>query len=597
MEVAREQCSTVEGHNTKLRQSLEQMKEKVQQSKTLVREAKQKLLAQQEEKASLMEEVAKLKDNCLLSNTVHSREVQELGQQVQELRLKVKVLEEIKNEDFSHKEKWQEEKASLVEEVAKLKEECVLSNTVHSREVQKLENQVQELRQQVEVLEEIKSQDCSHRKKQQEVKASLEVEVAKLKYEGVLSSSVYSGEVQELGQYVQELRQQVQVLEEITSKDFLQKEKLKAIVEVITEHKKVLQTKVANSAMHVTRLKEELESSRKLPAKQKASKFGLSASKKKMKLVESSEKLHIPVKCFVNQLSSNHMAMEEEIKLHQQIEKTTVSKEGGIGKNQSRNLGRMRILYQDRWVSLSTIMEEERVDLGLKLEPHLIRVSEVVQEPIGDREAGAKKASWHKSLARVGDEKEREDLQHQDWKEMKEASSDRARKDLAWRTFQNPVYSDPAKNLSFHGFKGRGCGLPTRIRRSEISEGRLIPLSGGKRKKHDSLGDPERSKVIRMTDFGRVMRSKFAEIFTAKANISQEGIEDFTTFLKHHREGQEETASFLTFYAGRKAAHITEQQAWEVLGMEEWFSKILQVCGKVEAVRCRTCKKNHKFSL
>ena len=180
---------------------------------------------------------------------------------------------------------------------------------------------------------------------------------------------------------------------------------------------------------------------------------------------------------------------------------------------------------------------------------------------------------------------------------MKEASSDRARKSLAWRMFKNPVYSDPTKNLSFHGFKGRGRGSLTRIRRCEISEGRLIPLSGGKRKKLDSLGDPQRSKVIKMSDFGRVVRSKFAEIFTGRGNISLGKIENFTTFLKHHREGQDETANFLNFYAGRKGAYLTEQQAWEVLGMEEGFSRILQVCGEVEAVRCKTCEKKHKFSL
>ena len=191
---------------------------------------------------------------------------------------------------------------------------------------------------------------------------------------------------------------------------------------------------------------------------------------------------------------------------------------------------------------------------GLKLGPHLVSETELLQEPgVGlGREAVERRGVRHRNHSRVQDKKELEDIQHQDWRELREASSDRARKDLAWRTFQNPVYSDPAKNLSFHGFSRRNCGLYSRIGKSEISEGRLIPISGGKRKRQDSLGDPHGSKVIRMSDFGRVMRSRFAEIFTERGNISQGRIENFTTFLKHHREGQEETASFLTFYAGKK---------------------------------------------
>ena len=46
-----------------------------------------------------------------------------------------------------------------------------------------------------------------------------------------------------------------------------------------------------------------------------------------------------------------------------------------------------------------------------------------------------------------------------------------------------------------------------------------------------------------------------------------------------------------------QGAYLTEQQAWEVLEMEEVFYRIVQVCGEMEAVRCDTCGKNHKFSI
>ena len=223
--------------------------------------------------------------------------------------------------------------------------------------------------------------------------------------------------------------------------------------------------------------------------------------------------------------------------------------------SRSRSLGRVRILYRERWVSLPTILAEERVELGLQLGPLLRRVTEVVEEPAVCREVGVRRAGRHRELARVEDERERGDIQHQDWRELREADSDKARKDLARRKFSNPVFSNPGKNISYHGFRRQRHGLPTRDtrdRHAEVVRGRLVPISRGKRKERESQGSPQDSMVIRVSDFGRVMRSRFAEIVAARGNTNHGAIENFVTFLKHHREGQEETANFMAFYTGRK---------------------------------------------
>ena len=232
---------------------------------------------------------------------------------------------------------------------------------------------------------------------------------------------------------------------------------------------------------------------------------------------------------------------------------SALERETERAQSRSRSLGRVRVLYRERWVSLPTILSEERVELGLRLGPLLRRVTEVVEEPAVGREE--RRAGRQRELARLEDEGERGDIQHLDWRELREADSDKARKDLARRKFRNPVFSDPAKNISYHGFRRRRHGLPTRDtrdRHAEVVRGRLVPISGGKRKERESLGGPQDSMVIRISDFGRVMRSRFAEIVTGRGNTSQGAIENFVTFLKHHREGQVETANFLAFYAGRK---------------------------------------------
>ena len=47
-----------------------------------------------------------------------------------------------------------------------------------------------------------------------------------------------------------------------------------------------------------------------------------------------------------------------------------------------------------------------------------------------------------------------------------------------------------------------------------------------------------------------------------------------------------------------QGACLTEEQALEVLAMEDGFSRILQLYGdRVDAVKCQTCDRHHKFSL
>jgi hypothetical protein len=278
--------------------------------------------------------------------------------------------------------------------------------------------------------------------------------------------------------------------------------------------------------------------------------------------------------------------------------------------------GRLHFLYGGRWEGLATILEKERVEQAVPLERFLRRPAEVPRPAREEPAATSSGRQEARQLRRVEDDGERRDIEHQDWREVREAESDKARKELARRTFGNPVFSDPAINLSFHGFRRRAHG-----RRSpghdnfSIEEGRCVALTG-KRARRESVEEAANPKmVIHISDFGQVMRSRFSESLSAPGGeITQAAVDSFLTFLQHHTAGRRETEDFLLFYAERKVmdddmAHILffslkgavveEQQAREILDFEDGFEKFKKLFGenKVDEVWCTTCNKKHKFSL
>ena len=135
-------------------------------------------------------------------------------------------------------------------------------------------------------------------------------------------------------------------------------------------------------------------------------------------------------------------------------------------------------------------------------------------------------------------------------------SSDQDRKELARKKFSNPVFSDPSTNLSFHGFKRR-CSGRSFSGSCRISKGFLIPLAGGKRKNRDSLESLDSiNKVIKLSDFGKVMKSRFSVTFRKHdrkgEEVNQAELDSFLTYLMHHSEELKETTNFLTFYVERQ---------------------------------------------
>eukprot|EP00092_Neocalanus_flemingeri_P019627 GFUD01021259.1.p1 GENE.GFUD01021259.1~~GFUD01021259.1.p1 ORF type:complete len:404 (+),score=114.67 GFUD01021259.1:803-2014(+) len=212
------------------------------------------------------------------------------------------------------------------------------------------------------------------------------------------------------------------------------------------------------------------------------------------------------------------------------------------------------------------------------------------------------KNSTEKKCPEVSDQTEKLDLESEGWDGVKTVNTDDERKMLAQAQFQNPLCSDPGRNLSFHGFR-RVAGQ-TDLRHPNISygtfsisNGQLAPLPGSKRKGEKWVREQEDDvKKIRLSDFGVIMKSVFFSKFNKKIGArkaSGTDLEDFRTYLGHFKAGQEETANFLSYYNSREELDVGQTE--EVIDIENQFSTFNNYYGEAEDLFCKECKKRHKF--
>ena len=212
---------------------------------------------------------------------------------------------------------------------------------------------------------------------------------------------------------------------------------------------------------------------------------------------------------------------------------------------------------------VDTFLAEEQISINLNLSTFLKdeagfrKMFEAVEKlPTGKK--GAKKRV--KELSKSESRQEMEDLASDGWEEVRKLSCDKERVKKAQEEFGNPVPSDPFRNLTVHGFKGRSKANARKRKWCEAN----LPFC--------SHPEEETScKRIRHEDFSKVMKTVFFHRFNksrsslksateeqvtncAFASFSyfnfqvQNHIEDFKTYISHYKAAQEETANFLSYY-------------------------------------------------
>ena len=212
---------------------------------------------------------------------------------------------------------------------------------------------------------------------------------------------------------------------------------------------------------------------------------------------------------------------------------------------------------------VDTFLAEEQISINLDLSTFLKdeagfrKMFEAVEKlPTGKK--GAKKRV--KELSKSESRQEMEDLASEGWEEVRKLSCDKERVKKAQEEFGNPVPSDPFRNLTVHGFKGRSKANARKRKWCEAN----LPFC--------SHPEEETScKRIRHEDFSKVMKTVFFHRFNksrsslksateeqvtncAFASFSylnfqvQNHIEDFKTYISHYKAAQEETANFLSYY-------------------------------------------------
>ena len=132
--------------------------------------------------------------------------------------------------------------------------------------------------------------------------------------------------------------------------------------------------------------------------------------------------------------------------------------------------------------------------------------------------------------------------------------------------FSNPVNSDPANCLTFHGFKTKSSkAMPGSF---SICEGRRIPLAGVKRKVLDLSYHPPPLKMVKLSDLSKVMQSKCAEHLVQSQGVGplksmgknvkdqlhlpDETVKGFYGTATSLRRALQENDNFLQYYSNRK---------------------------------------------
>jgi len=254
--------------------------------------------------------------------------------------------------------------------------------------------------------------------------------------------------------------------------------------------------------------------------------------------------------------------------------------------------------------SFSEVLSNEGVDVGLTLDCYLIEAGEV-EKVQREKEENLEEdlLLWEEGWGRdfrlktAGGEEE-EDLRSPNWEDVKEATTDTAKKKLAMTKFSNPVSSDPANCLTFHGFKTKSSKAMSGS--FSICEGRRIPLSGAKRKVLDLSNPLLPLKLVKMSDLSKVMQSKCAEHLVEshgvgplksleencedQLHLPNEAVKEFFNISTSLRQALQENDNFLQYYSNRKGAYVTQDAAVEALDLVEMsaFSKAVYQTGAVQ---------------
>jgi len=211
------------------------------------------------------------------------------------------------------------------------------------------------------------------------------------------------------------------------------------------------------------------------------------------------------------------------------------------------------------------------------------------------------KSNRSTKIYQTEDKMELEDLEDKNWEKMRKLGSDKERKKLAQKQFRNAVSSDPAINLSFHGYRRRGEARLLTGSFTMVS-GNIKPLPGYK-KKGEAVDvaesrdlNLEKCKKIKLEDFSKVMKSLFYKKYAKNLGLnkaSQEEFDEFKSYLRHYKTGQDETRDFLSFY--QKEVMLDIGQTYEVMDMENQYSTFFNYYGAAESTFCSVCDKKHKF--
>ena len=127
--------------------------------------------------------------------------------------------------------------------------------------------------------------------------------------------------------------------------------------------------------------------------------------------------------------------------------------------------------------------------------------------------------------------------------------------------FSNPINSDPANCLTFHGFKAKSSkAMPGSF---SICKGHRIPLAGAKRKVLDPSNQSSPLKMVKLSDFSQVMQSRCAEHLIQSQGIGSlqsqerlrlpdEVVREFHDNLTSLRQALQENDNFLQYYSNKK---------------------------------------------
>ena len=86
-----------------------------------------------------------------------------------------------------------------------------------------------------------------------------------------------------------------------------------------------------------------------------------------------------------------------------------------------------------------------------------------------------------------------------------------------------------------------------------ITEGERVPLAGVKRKARQSIGPPSTAKVVKLTDFSSVVKSRMSELLLkSQGGLSEDTVEELQMWGTHYHVGLKETDDFLSYYSERK---------------------------------------------